>query len=236
MAPDKTGNSLLDALPPDSLLRLQPLLTGYDLSFGRDIHEPGEILQYAYFPTGGLISVVAAMDDGTSVEIHMVGREGMFGVSSVLGDDRPGNRAMVQIAGHALRMKADVLQREIATDLSMQRLLLRYTCAVFASVGQSAACNRLHQLEQRCARWLLGCSDRAESDRFEITQDFLAMMLGVHRPGVTLAAQSLQSDGLITYNHGSMRIVDRKGLEARSCECYGAIRDEFKRLLRRPPE
>jgi CRP-like cAMP-binding protein len=166
----------------------------------------------------------------------MVGREGMFSVASFLGDDRPGNRAMVQIAGHALRMRADVLRREMAADASIQRLLLRYAYAVLASVGQSAACNRLHQLEQRCARWLLGCHDRTESDKFEITQDFLAMMLGVHRPGVTLAAQSLQSDGLITYNHGSMRIVDREGLEARSCECYRAIRSEFRRLLDRSPE
>jgi CRP-like cAMP-binding protein len=128
-------------------------------------------------------------------------------------------------------MTVHSLRQEIAADPSLERLLLRYAYAVMSSIGQSAACNRLHLLEQRCARWLLGCHDRAESDTFAITQDFLAMMLGVHRPGVSIAAQSLQSDGLITYNHGTMTLLDRKGLEARSCECYGAIRDEFRRLL-----
>ena len=193
--------------------------------------EPGETAEDVLFPVHGLISMVATMDDGASVEIGMVGNEGMFSVSAVLGDERPQHRAMVQLAGSALQIPARVLRQEAQASAALQALLLRYVQATLSAVGQSAACNRLHPLEQRCARWLLSAHDRAGVDQFRMTHDFLAMMLGVRRPGVTVAAQSLQADGLITYNHGTMTVLDREGLEATSCECYRTIRGNFERLL-----
>jgi CRP-like cAMP-binding protein len=234
LASGKTGNSLLDGFPPHTLSRLQPLLTTCELPVGREIHVPGKRLEYAFFPTGGRISVVASMEDGTAVEIDMAGREGMFSVASILGDDEPAHRAMVQLPGQALRMKIHLLREQMAADLEMQRRLLLYAYGVLAAVSQSAACNRLHLLEQRCARWLLTARDSAEGDTFPMTHEFLAMMLGVRRAGVTVAAQTLQSDGLITYSHGKMTIADRQGLEARSCECYRAVKAEFYRLLGTP--
>jgi CRP-like cAMP-binding protein len=231
MAARNTGNSLLDALPLQSFSRLKPHLTVVDITLGEEIHEPGEQLEHVLFPTRGLISVVASMEDGAAVEINMIGREGMFSVAALLGDDSPSHRAMVQLGGHALRMKSKLFREEVAGDLTMRHLLLRYTMAVMSAIAQTAACNRLHVLEQRCARWLLAARDRADGDTFPMTHEFLAMMLGVRRAGVTVAAQALQSSGLITYNHGTMTIIDRDGLQQRSCECYEAIRDEFKRLV-----
>jgi CRP-like cAMP-binding protein len=178
-----------------------------------------------------MISVVATMADGASVEIGMVGREGMYSVSAFLSEDGPSQTAMVQLPGRALRLKTRLLRQEMQVEAALQKLLLRYTQAVLSAVAQSAACNRLHLLEQRCARWLLACHDRAEADAFPMTHEFLAMMLGVRRPGVTLAARSLREDGLITYNHGILTVEDRPGLEAAACECHRVIRDEFARAL-----
>ena len=231
MAAPNTGNSLLDALPLETLSRLKRHLTVVDMTYGEEIHEPGEPIEHVLFPTRGLISIVASMEDGSAVEINMVGREGMFSVAAILGDDRPSHRAMVQLAGHALRMKSTLFRQAVEDDLTMRHSMLRYTMAVTSAIGQTAACNRLHVLEQRCARWLLAARDRADGDTFPMTHEFLAMMLGVRRAGVTVAAQALQSSGLITYNHGTMTIIDRDGLQQRSCECYEAIRDEFKRLV-----
>jgi CRP-like cAMP-binding protein len=234
MAARNTGNSLLDGLPVETFSRLKPHLTVVDMTYGEEIHEPGERIEHVLFPTRGLISMVAGMEDGSAVEINMVGREGMFSVAAMLGDDRPSQRAMVQLAGHALRMKADLFRQEVEEDLTIRHLMLRYSMAVMSAISQTAACNRLHVLEQRCARWLLAARDRALDDTFPLTHEFLAMMLGVRRPGVTVAAQALQSSGLITYHHGMMTIIDRDGLQQRSCECYESVRDEFKRLLGTP--
>jgi CRP-like cAMP-binding protein len=221
----KTGNRLLDAMPPESVERLQPHLEPFALVLA----EPVEPTEHVYFPVAGMISVVATMQDGDSVEIGMIGREGMCSVSAILSDDAPFQNAMVQLPGRALRLKTRLLRQEMEADGAVQKLLLRYTQATLSAVAQSAACNRLHLLEQRCARWLLACRDRADADKFPMTHEFLAMMLGVRRPGVTLAARSLQEHGLITYNHGTMTVVDRQGLEAYSCECHRVIRDEFAR-------
>lgn len=225
------GNRLLDAAPPDVLERLRPYLETVSLSANQPIHESGELAEHVFFPTRGLISVVATMAEGESVEVGMVGREGMFNVANLLGDDKPLQRAMVQLAGSALRMPARPMLHEARTNGSFQELLLRYVQVSLSTASQSAACNRLHLLEQRCARWLLSARDRAEGDTFPMTQEFLAMMLGVRRPGVTLAAQSLQAAGLITYNHGTMTVLDRQGLEVASCECYRFVQNEFARLL-----
>lgn len=225
------GNRLLDALAPNILDRLRPQLETVSLASNQTIHEPGEVAKYVFFPTSGLISMVATMTDGESIEIGMVGREGMFSVSAILGDDTPSQRAMVQLAGSALRMPARLLWSDAEAEISLRVLLLRYVQATLATCAQTAACNRIHLLEQRCARWLLSAHDRAEANTFPMTHQFLSMMLGVRRPGVTVAAQSLQAGGLITYHHGTMAIIDRKGLEAVSCECYRSIQNEYHRLL-----
>jgi CRP-like cAMP-binding protein len=221
------GNRLLDTLSPAVLARLRPHLEPVELVMG----EPIDRADHAIFPIAGMISMVATMEDGDSIEIGIVGREGMYNVSTILGDDRPPENAMVQLPGRAHRMSAHLLRQEMQADGALQKILLRYARATLSAVAQSAACNRLHLLEQRCARWLLASHDRAEADQFAITHEFLAMMLGVRRPGVTLALNALRERGVITYNHGSMTIVDREGLEARSCECYRVIQNEFARLL-----
>lgn len=225
------GNRLLDATPPEVLERLRPHLEPVPLAANQSIHESGEMAEYVFFPIRGLISSVATTTEGDSVEIGMIGREGMFSVAAVLGDDNPQQRAMVQLVGGALRMPARLLRQEARTNEAFQDLLLRYTQVTLSTASQTAACNRLHQLEHRCARWLLSAHDRADGDTFPMTHEFVAMMLGVRRPGVTIAAQGLQATGIITYTHGTMTILDRKGLEASSCECYRFIQNEFARLL-----
>lgn len=225
------GNRLLDAVPPDVAQRLRPHLESVALEANQTIHEPGTTAEHSFFPTRGLISMVATMRDGASVEIGMIGKEGMFSVAAILGDDDPSQRAMVQLAGGALRLPSRMLRQEAQASRPFQALLLRYVQATLASASQTAACNRLHLLEQRCARWLLSARDRAEDDTFRMTHEFLSMMLGVRRPGVTVAVQSLQASGMMTYNHGTMTILDRTSLEAAACECYRSIQDEYDRLL-----
>jgi len=222
----KIGNRLLDAMRPASIGRLQPHLEPVALLLAEPLDPAG----YTYFPVAGLISVVATMEDGASVEIGLTSREGMYSVSAILSDHTPSESAVVQLPGDALRVKPRLLREAMDADAALRKLLLRYTQAAMSAVAQSAACNRLHLLEQRCARWLLACHDRAVTDRLPLTHEFLATMLGVSRPGVTLALGALQQDGLITYNHGTMTIIDRQGLEAISCECYRVIEDEFDRL------
>lgn len=224
-----SGNYLLDALPPDVRERLS--LEPVTLDHNQTMHQAGALTEHAFFPTSGLISMIASAGNGLSVEVGMVGKEGMFNVSSILGDDRPSHGAMVQLSGTALRMSSAVLRREAQAHPPLLGLLLRYSQMILTTAAQTAACNRLHLLEQRCARWLLSAHDRAGSDTFPMTQEFLAMMLGVRRPGVTIAAQAFEVSGLITYNHGTLTIVDRLGLEATSCPCYRFIQDEFARLL-----
>jgi CRP-like cAMP-binding protein len=221
-----TGNYLLDALPPRSLGLLWPHLESVALV----INDTVRTVEHVYFPIAGLISMVVTMADGAVVEIGMVGREGMYSVSAILSENTPLQKAMVQLPGRALQMKKHLLREGMQADCVLQRLLLRYADATLNAVVQSAACNRLHLLEQRCARWLLACRDRADADKFAITHQFLAMMLGVRRPGVTVVARSLQKHGLISYYHGTMTVIDRVALEAAACECYRVIRDEFDRL------
>jgi CRP-like cAMP-binding protein len=175
--------------------------------------------------------MVALTAEGQSIEIGMIGSEGMFCVGTLLGDDAPAQRAMVQLAGDGLRIGAAALRREVEAHAPLRALLMRYTQATLSTIAQTAACNRLHLLEQRCARWLLSANDRACGDRFAMTHEFLAMMLGVRRPGVSVALQTLQSSALIAYSHGTMNVLDRVGLEHASCECYSAIQREFARLL-----
>jgi len=227
------GNWFLDAMPHATRERIRKSLQAVDMEINQTIHEPGQAVEHVYFPTSGFISLLAR--DGpaaTSVEIGMIGREGMFSASAMLGDERPSYAAMVQLAGKALRMRAASMRREAQANAALQGMLLRYGQVNLITVAQNSACNRLHLLEQRFARWLLTAHDRADGDTFAMTHEFLAMMLGVRRPGVTIAAQALQADGLISYTHGAINVIDRKGLEARACYCYEFVQNEFARLMR----
>ena len=226
-----TGNLLLDLLPAAGLEALRPHCKTVKLRPDQAMQEPGRRAAHVFFPTSGMISVLVAMAGGTAVEIGLVGREGMLGVPAVLGDDTPSHKAVVQLAGSAIRVRSVDLERVGQAHPELRSLLLRYAQFVMINAMQSAGCNRLHQLEPRCARWLLSAHDRAETDTFAITHEYLALMLGVRRPGVTVAVQSLREHGLITYNHGTMTILDRAGLMAASCECYGFIRHEAERLI-----
>jgi len=226
-----TGNRLLDLLSPEALDRLRPHLSAETLPLSLTLQERGKPVHSVFFPTSGMISIVAMMRDGAAVAVGIAGREGMLGVQAVLGDDISLNEAMVQIPGSALRLPAEVLRREAQTSVQLRGVLLRYVQAYLNSATQSAACNRAHLLEQRLARWLLTARDRVGADRLPLTHEFIAMMLGVRRAGVTVAAQSLQSAGLIHYAHGRITIADREGLEAAACECYEVTKREYARLL-----
>jgi len=171
------------------------------------------------------------MANGQAAEVGTIGNEGVVGVPLVLGDDRAPTTVYIQVPGGGLRMTAALFKRELAQSPSMQAVMLRYVHALFNQVAQSAACNHFHTLEQRCCRWLLMTHDRMHTDEFLLTQEFLAMMLGVQRTGVSRAAGALQAEGLITYTRGNVVILDRRGLKQRSCECYGVAKKEFDRLL-----
>jgi len=226
-----TGNRLLDLLPSAQLDRLRPHLAVEALALDQTLQEHGKPVEAVIFPTSGMISIVAMMRDGASVEVGLVGREGMLGVQAVLGDEVSLNAAMVQMPGSALRMPADILEREAQASPQLHAILLRYVQAYLNSATQSAACNRAHLLEQRLARWLLTARDRAGTDRLPLTHELIATMLGVRRAGVTVAAQSLQSAGFIHYAHGRITIADREGLAVAACECYEVTRREYARLL-----
>lgn len=226
-----TGNRLLDQLASEQLNRLRPHLTAEALPFNKALQARGKPVESVWFPRSGMISIVAMMSDGAAVEVGIAGREGMLGVQVLLGDDTSLNEAMVQIPGSALRLPAAVLRHEADASPELRTVMLRYVQAFLNAATQSAACNRAHLLEQRLARWLLTARDRAGDDRLPLTHEFIAMMLGVRRAGVTVAAQSLQSAGLIHYAHGRITIVDREGLEVAACECYEVIKRDYARLL-----
>jgi CRP-like cAMP-binding protein len=226
-----TGNQLLDLLPPGQLERLRPHLIAEALPLNRTLQPRGKPVETVYFPTSGMISIVAMMRDGAAVEVGIAGREGMLGVQALLGDESSLNEAMVQIPGGALRMPASVLRQEMLESAPLRQVMLKYVQLVLNTATQSAACNRAHLLEQRLARWLLTARDRSGSDRLPLTHEFIAMMLGVRRAGVTVAAQSLQSAGLIEYAHGRITLADREGLEAAACECYEVTKREHARLF-----
>jgi CRP-like cAMP-binding protein len=225
-----TGNRILDVLPAEDFARLAPHLKKIDLDRGRVFHESGAAIEHAYFPTSGMVSLVNQMSSGMSVEIGLVGREGMAGLSVVLGAERSRHMAMQQIPGGAIRLPTELLRAEFKRGGALQELLLGYTQALLMQLGIVASCNRLHHMEERLARWLLMSADRTGSDELPLTHEFIAMMLGVRRAGVTEIALSLQNDRLIDYTRGHITIVDREGLEDLACECYRIIKTEFERL------
>ncbi len=225
------GNRLLVALPPEDYQALRPRLAMVALAARQQLHEPGTHIDYVYFPVDGVLSLVTTMQDGVAVEIATVGNEGMVGLPVFLGVGASPVRTFCQVPGHAQRMEAEAFRAAVTAHPSLHDLLHRYTQAVINQIAQSAACNRIHSIEQRCARWLLMTHDRVMVDQFPLTHEFLAQMLGVRRATVTETAGRLQQAGLITYRQREMTIRDRAGLEAAACECYGAIREEYQRLL-----
>lgn len=223
-------NHLLFALPDTERKRLSPTLQSVSLSLGQVVYEYSEYLEHIYFPTTAVVSLLYTMRDGSTAEMGLVGNDGAVGIALFLGGETTPNRAVVQIAGDALRMPASVLRQEFARGGALQRILLRYTQALITQISQTAVCNRLHSVEQRLSRWLLLSHDRVKSTELLMTQEFIANMLGGRRESVTVAAARLQDAGLIHYSRGRIVILDRVGLEAATCECYGIVKDELDRL------
>lgn len=231
-------NRLLAALPPADLARLHPDLEKVWLPQGRILHESGDRLGHVYFPTSAIVSLVYVVEDGGSTEVALIGNDGMVGIALFMGGESMPNRAVVLGGGHAYRMPRPVLSHEF-TRLDAWRkgalnyLLLRYAQALVTQTAQTAVCNRHHSIAQQLCRWLLLSLDRAPSNELAMTQELIAGMLGVRREGITEAAGKLQAAGLIRYNRGHIAVLDRAGLEARVCECYGVVRKEYERLLPR---
>jgi CRP-like cAMP-binding protein len=224
------ANGFLRALDPESRERLRPHLEPVELVRRRLIYSPGEDATHVYFVNRGLVSLVKTMQDGRLVEVGAVGAEGVVCLSSLLGLSEAVLESLVQISGDALRMKSSVLREETARHAPLAEMVRRYAHIAIAQLTQTAACNRLHSLDQRCCRWLLAAHDSAGGDEFQLTHEFLALMLGVQRPGVSIAARQLQDAGMIRYQNGRVTVVDRAALEASACECYGAIRTQITDL------
>jgi CRP-like cAMP-binding protein len=226
-----TGNRLLDALSPDNVALILPHLERIPLPVRLSLHAPGKPIEFVHFPDKGVVSVVAALEDGALVEVGVIGREGFVGVPALLGADTSPHEIFVQIAGSGLRMTVGAMRAEAERIPAFRDLLFRYAQFFLAQVAQTAACNARHPLEARLARWLLMARDRLDTDAIPLTQEFLAIMLGVQRPGVSLAAGALQRAGAISYTHGRITVVDRERVEGASCECHGVVQREFDRLF-----
>lgn len=225
------GNRLLAALPREEYKRLVPHLEVVRLAPGRILYHAGDTVRHVYFPIGGMISLLTTTENGRTIEIAMIGNEGMAGIPVILGDGAAPYQVMVQLGGNALRARADALRAAFNRGERLHGLLLRYTHALFTQVAQSAACNRFHTVEERLCRWLLVSRDRVQTDTIRLTQEFLSHMLGVPRSSVSEAAGALKSEGLIAYSRGKITILDRRGIEAASCECYRLVRDRIRHSL-----
>ncbi|HTR07348.1 MAG TPA: Crp/Fnr family transcriptional regulator [Paraburkholderia sp.] len=226
-----SGNHLLSVLPVAEWERLSPHLVQVDMPLGQVVYESGDKLSHVYFPTTSIISLLYVMEDGASGEIAIVGNEGIVGIAIFMGGETTPSRAVVQSAGKAYRLDTRLLKEEFCRGGPMQRLLLRYTQALITQMAQTAVCNRHHSIDQQLCRWLLLSLDRLPSNELKMTQELIANMLGVRRPGVTEAAMKLQEAGLIRYSYGHIEVLDRPGLEKRVCECYSVVKREFDRLL-----
>jgi CRP-like cAMP-binding protein len=224
-------NQLLAALPASDYERLLPALESASLPLGLVLYESGGVLDYVYFPTDSIVSLLYVMEDGASAEIAVTGYEGLVGIALFMGGETTPSRAVVQSAGHGYRLKAAFLKKEFDNGGALQHLALRYTQALITQMAQTAVCNRHHSVEQQLCRWLLLSLDRLPSNELTMTQELIANMLGVRREGVTEAAGRLQAAGLIKYSRGHIEVLDRPKLEARVCECYAVVKKEYDRLL-----
>lgn len=230
-SPDLQKNRLLAMLPTAEWGRLRPELEAVDLTLGQVLYESGSTMTHMYFPTSAIVSLLYVMENGSSAEIAVVGNEGLVGVSLFMGGESTPSRAVVQSAGRGFRMPAQQIKAEFNRAGPTMHLLLRYTQALITQMAQTAVCNRHHSLDQQLCRWLLLSLDRLESMELLMTQELISNMLGVRREGVTEAAMQLQSAGLIRYSRGKINVLNRSGLERRSCECYAVVKKEYDRLL-----
>jgi CRP-like cAMP-binding protein len=229
---EPAGNRLLDALPDTDRIPLLARLHRTPIRPHELLHEPGRAIRTVYFPLSGVISLMTPLSDGRSIETATIGNEGLAGVHALLGGGPLDNGlAMGQVPGEMLAMDADTLRVAVNGNGKLRTLLLAYTQALFAQISQAVACNSVHEIQQRTAKWLLETHDRVPGDSIQLTQEFLAAMLGVTRPSVTVAARTLQQAGLIRYSRGQITVVDRDGLEEASCECHRASRNAYERLV-----
>ena len=232
---DRNVNHLLAALPNLVTSRWLAHLEDVELSLGQVLYESGGTLSHVYFPTTAIVSLLYVMENGASAEIAVVGNEGIVGISLFMGGESTPSRAVVQSAGRGLRLKAQILKDEFNQAGPVLHLLLRYTQALITQMAQTAVCNRHHSLDQQLCRWLLLSLDRLQGDELVMTQELIANMLGVRREGVTEGALKLQQAGLIRYARGRITVLDRGGLEKRTCECYAVVKSEYDRLLPASP-
>ncbi|MDD2686761.1 MAG: Crp/Fnr family transcriptional regulator [Gallionella sp.] len=230
-APSPKQNHILAALSEADYERLLPDLELVVMPLGWTLCESGGQLNYLYFPTTSIVSLLYVMEDGSSGEIAVTGNEGVVGISVFMGGESATSRAVVQSEGHGYRLKARILKREFALGGQLQRLALRFTQALISQMSQTAVCNRHHSLDQQLCRWLLLSLDRLPGNELVMTQELIANMLGVRREGVTEAAGNLQRDGLITYKRGHITVTNREKMEKRVCECYAVVKNEYDRLL-----
>lgn len=228
---DLKQNRLLATLPEAELARWFKELEFVDMPLGYVVHESGSLPNHVYFPTTSIVSLLYVMENGASAEIAVVGHEGLVGVSLIMGGGTTPSRAVVQSAGEGYRLKASVMKVEFEQAGPVMHLLLRYTQALITQMAQTAVCNRHHSLDQQLCRWLLLSLDRLRGNQLVMTQELIANMLGVRREGVTECALKLQRAGLISYTRGRITVLDRPGLERRTCECYSVVKKEYDRLL-----
>ena len=229
-------NQLLAAMPEAEWKRWLPEIEAIDLPLGKVLYEPGSTLTHVYFPSTAIISMLYVLENGASAEIAVVGNEGLVGISLFMGGESTPSRAVVQSAGKGFRLPAQALKDEFNRGGAVLHLLLRYTQALITQMSQTAVCNRHHSLDQQLCRWLLLSLDRLEGSELVMTQELISNMLGVRREGVTEAALQLQSAGLIKYSRGRISVLDRPGIEKRSCECYAVVKKEYDRLKEIPLE
>lgn len=227
---DPRGNYLLDALPGAELDRIAPALEAVRLPRPAELEGANEAIEFVYFPTSGIASIVSIDESGETVDTAMIGREGMTGLSVFLGTGQSPMRTIVQVPLTAWRLRAEVLRDELDRNGRLEALLQRHTLVVMVTMAQLILCNRIHRLDQRAARWLLQVDERVEEKPFGVTQDFLAQMIGVQRPALSLAMRQFKDAGLVTYSRGQISISDRDGLLARSCACITVIAAETDRL------
>lgn len=226
-------NYLIAALPKAEIARLEQKFEKVSFKLGHVLYETGDMMDYAYFPTTAIISLLYVMENGATAEIGIVGNDGLIGVSLFMGGDTTTSRAIIQSAGEAVRMSVAEVKAEFKRGGVFQELLLRYTQAMMTQISQTAVCNRLHNVDQQLCRWILLSHDRLDDDRLVMTHDLISNMLGVRREGVTIAAQKLAKRKLITNDRGTITVIDRQGLENAVCECYKVVNDEYNRLLGR---
>lgn len=232
---DLRSNQLLDALAPDSRRRIAPHLEPVEFKLGAMVCDAGGLLKHAYFPSGSVLSLLTVLENGAAIETANIGREGAFGLFAAMYSRVSFNRCIVQLEGHTIRCPIELLQHEFETSEHVRNLFVSYSETLLSQVQQTVACNSMHTTEERMCRWLLMMHDRAEGEALPYTHEFLSHILGANRKSVTLAAQSMQAAGLISYRRGRIQILDRVGMEKASCECYAIVKERFDAFLKPPP-